>query len=1231
MKRLLPFVVLSSLMLSVQGAILVNDTWIDGTRTDPTPANGYAENNGVTGTDADADGDLESAWFRGGSGTLAPVGPGGPLRGTGFGTSSASWTTYFTPEATPVTLAGAGDQLVVTWNFTLTGVNANNSSQNFRLALVDTPSGARLTSDNSPATAAYTGYGLFMNMGQTLGNGNPFQLCKRDGSSAALLSASGSPPWTALTNAATSGNHGYDDATQYTLVMTFTRNASDGIDVSATMSGGTFNGTGSATASFSDATPNGFTFDTFALRPSSTASTATNFDTSRFKVEFIPGATPPAIAVDPQDQEVFTGQSASFNVVATGTAPLTYQWYLTGNPTDTLVPGATDSTLTLNNVQTIDAGGYYAIVSNSYGSATSAVANLTVDIPTGPSIVTQPQDVTVLPGDTATLSVVAGGSMPLIYQWYFNTNTLLPDATDSTLTISNAQLANAGVYSVVVSNMVGSVLSSNAVLTINTNPVAPEFTAQPVSLVVLMGGTASFTPVVIGTAPISYQWYKNGTPISGATSLTLTLNSVQLTNGGSYTLSASNSVGGVVSDPATLVVSTAVPLPNSAYNLTGYGQATTGGGFISETNAAYRKCYTALDLANAIQAANKTAGAVKVVEIMNDLDLGWNEVGTAVQTLSSTPFRPHNTPKLHPRLIVTGVSILDIKAKSGLTIFSANGSTIRHVNFNVKSTSNIIIRNLKFDEMWEWDEASKGNYDGNDWDFITLGNGGTVNNIWIDHCTFTKAYDGIIDTKGGSYGITFSWCKYTGDDGAVNTNSFVWQQINKLETNKTAYPMYNFLRTKGFSVLDIVTVIQGHDKTHLVGANDLDPSNAAHTLTLHHDWFMNPWDRLPRLRAGHVHNYNIYVDDTLGLAAQRLRNTRANAMSTADRNTLNNTYSFKPFLNGSISTEGGTMLVEKSVYIDCVTPLRNNQTDPSNPQYTGMIEALDTIYQFDSTIVRGNSTDPGNPLGPFQAPIIPFPNYTPPYPYTLDDPSQLQQIVCSPTAGAGAGVLTWNKTNWLVTSYATTAPNIVVDPQSQVASPGGSATFSVVAGGSLPLTYQWYFNTNTLIPGATSLAITVTNAGSYSVIVTNSAGSATSAVATLTFNVPGGFAAWQAAHFTAQQLSDPTVSGQNATPAHDGVANLIKYALGLDPFATATPPLWTFQYVSGEGVLTYHRPAAVSDVTYLVEVSTDLRNWTQSGVSQQSTGTDGNGLQIWQATYTGSANSVRYFRLRFLY
>ena len=439
--------------------------------------------------------------------------------------------------------------------------------------------------------------------------------------------------------------------------------------------------------------------------------------------------------------------------------------------------------LEIDNAQTSDAGGYSVIVSNPYGSATSAVATLTV-LTAAPSIVTQPTDKTIMVGQDASFTVAASGTAPLAYQWYYNTNTLLDGQTSNSLLVANAQTTNAGAYLVVVTNSLGSATSAVATLTVSTS------------------------------------------------------------------------------------------VPQSAYNLAGFGQGTAGGGVLADTDSGYCKVYNAVDLAVAL---NDKKGIIKVIEIMNDLNLGYNEIPADTKT-NSEPFRAHNSPLLHPVLLVTGVSLIDIQKKYGLTIFSANGATIRHATFNIKNSGQHYRAKPENHEMWEWDENTKGQYDRNDWDFMDLGNSGTVTNIWIDHCTFTKAYDGIVDIKDGSYAITFSWCKYTGDDGATNPNSWVRQQIYTLESNKTSHAMYNFLRNNGFSVEDIVTIIQGHDKTHLIGATT-DPINAQHTVTFHHDWFINPWDRLPRLRAGNVHDYNIYVDDTLGLAARNLRDAREAAMS----------------------------------------------------------------------------------------------------------------------------------------------------------------------------------------------------------------------------------------------------------------------------------------------------------------------------------------------------------------
>ncbi len=150
------------------------------------------------------------------------MGAGGPERGdlTGTGASSASWTTYFTPAGTPVTLANTGDFVKVTWVFTPSNVNASNTSQNFRFAVLGSPSAARLTADAAPGSAAYNGYGIFANMGQTLANSSSFRLEKRGVASGDPLATSGN--WTALgTTGATNGNHGYDSGTQYTLEWTY--------------------------------------------------------------------------------------------------------------------------------------------------------------------------------------------------------------------------------------------------------------------------------------------------------------------------------------------------------------------------------------------------------------------------------------------------------------------------------------------------------------------------------------------------------------------------------------------------------------------------------------------------------------------------------------------------------------------------------------------------------------------------------------------------------------------------------------------------------------------------------------------------------------------------------------------------------------------------------------------------------------------------------------------------
>ncbi|MBU6400032.1 MAG: immunoglobulin domain-containing protein, partial [Verrucomicrobia bacterium] len=255
----------------------------------------------------------------------------------------------------------------------------------------------------------------------------------------------------------------------------------------------------------------------------------------------------PTITAQPQSQTVNPGSTVSFGVTAAGTGPLGYQWLFNGAP----LAGASSATLTLNSVQSAQAGSYSVVVTNLAGSVTSAPATLAVNAP--PTITAQPQSQTVNPGSTVSFGVTAAGTGPLGYQWLFN-GAPLAGASSATLTLNNVQSAQAGSYSVVVTNVAGSVTSVPATLAVNT---PPTITAQPQSQTVNPGSAVSFGVTAVGTGPLGYQWLFNGAPLAGASSATLTLNSVQSAQAGSYSVVVTNVAGSVTSAPATLAVNAA--------------------------------------------------------------------------------------------------------------------------------------------------------------------------------------------------------------------------------------------------------------------------------------------------------------------------------------------------------------------------------------------------------------------------------------------------------------------------------------------------------------------------------------------------------------------------------------------------------------------------------------------------------------------------------------------------
>jgi len=120
-----------------------------------------------------------------------------------------------------------------------------------------------------------------------------------------------------------------------------------------------------------------------------------------------------------------------------------------------------------------------------------------------PTIITQPRGLAVNPGSNATFSVSAYGAPPLFYKWSFN-GTNIAGATNSTYTRTNAQLADAGTYAVFITNQLGSVTSSNAVLTINTGP---SILTQPQSQAVIAGRAVHRVCVWRSTSQLSMAFH----------------------------------------------------------------------------------------------------------------------------------------------------------------------------------------------------------------------------------------------------------------------------------------------------------------------------------------------------------------------------------------------------------------------------------------------------------------------------------------------------------------------------------------------------------------------------------------------------------------------------------------------------------------------------------------------------------------------------------------------------
>ena len=253
---------------------------------------------------------------------------------------------------------------------------------------------------------------------------------------------------------------------------------------------------------------------------------------------------PPSITRQPSGTTVPAGVPITLTVAASGTEPLCYQW-LNGTGA---ISGATNASLTMSPVQTNNADGYFVVVTNLYGAATSSIATVTVYVPV--RITVQPASRTVPARSTASFTVLADGFPPPGYQWSFWGTNLL-GATSSSLTITNVRLADLGDYAVFVNNGNSSRQSASATLT-----MSPSITSPYLGATAIWGRSAGLTVSAIGSGRLSYQWYKDGVLIASGTNQVFNLPTVQLGDGGYYSVVVSSDYGSVTNS-AQLVLNPA--------------------------------------------------------------------------------------------------------------------------------------------------------------------------------------------------------------------------------------------------------------------------------------------------------------------------------------------------------------------------------------------------------------------------------------------------------------------------------------------------------------------------------------------------------------------------------------------------------------------------------------------------------------------------------------------------
>jgi hypothetical protein len=792
---------------------------------------------------------------------------------------------------------------------------------------------------------------------------------------------------------------------------------------------------------------------------------------------------PAGIATQPQSQVTTQGWNRTLSVVANGTVPFTYQWSFNG----VAMTDATNASLPISSAQTSDAGTYQVVVANAWGSATSAVATLTVLVP--PGIATPPQSQTAVKGQTPTFTVTASGSTPFAYQWRFN-GSPLSGATNAMLALSNVQSNQAGNYDVVVNNPAGSVTSSVAVLTVY---VPAGVATQPQSQTTTQGWSRTFSVVPSGTAPFSYQWSFNGNLLNDATNASLLISNPQTNDAGAYRVVVANAWGSVTSSVATLTVLVPAGIASSPQSLAVVrGQTATFTVTASGTAPfGYRWRLNGSPLSTATNA---------VLALSN---VQSNQAGNYDVVITNSA-----------GAVTSSVAVLTVYVPAGIVShpLSQTATQGQTVTFSVGASGT-----APFAYQWQYlnrDIAGATNASLAVPSVLFVQAGAyavKVTNAWGGAAS-SNATLLVVPPAGSDVPLRQGLVAYLNFDGDLRDSS---GRGNHATAVGAPAMVPGFIGAGGFSPFTA-----GNTNNYATFGNPVDLSFGKDT-----DFSVSFWVRLPagawnggasRKDPAFLGNKDWSSGDNVGWVIAAGDNGRLQWNYTENANQSRKDYDGPGSLFGNPVWHQVAVTFERTVraitYVDGMAVSTNSigpgtkYIDSGLPTNVGNDGTGDypTGYGFWTNVLN----DPASGLN-------------------MDEVALWNRLLTAQEICAIYNVgLDGRDLGSIASPNLTTSarPRITTSPVSLAVNANGSALFNVTASGTA-LTYQWYANGAAII-GATGSSLMLSNiqpaqAGSYYVRIANTAGNVTSDVATLTVNAPPSI--------TSQPQSQTSAPGQTVT------------------------------------------------------------------------------------------------------